>query len=122
MIASMNTLVGQGVDFAAVGHVLVLVLAVYVAASLLAWLQGYLLNDVVQRTIYRMRADVEDKVNALPLTIRPAAARRAAQSGHQRHRQHQPDPAADHEPADGVAADRGRRARDAGGGLACCSR
>ena len=59
---------GQGVDFAAVGHVLLLVLAVYVAASLLGWLQGYLLNDVVQGTVCRMRADVEDKVNRLPLS------------------------------------------------------
>ncbi len=69
MIASMQHLVpGQGVDFTAVGHVLLLVLAVYVAASLLAWLQGYLLNDVVQGTVRRMRAEVEDKVNALPLS------------------------------------------------------
>jgi len=69
LIASMKHLVpGQGVDFTAVGHVLLLVLAVYVAASLLAWLQGYLLNDVVQGTVRRMRAEVEDKVNALPLS------------------------------------------------------
>src|SRR5918994_3941375 len=44
-----------------------LVLAIYVVASLLAWLQGYILNDVVQATVRRMRADVEDKVNRLPL-------------------------------------------------------
>ncbi|HEY3528215.1 MAG TPA: ABC transporter ATP-binding protein [Nocardioides sp.] len=69
MIASMkHFVVGQGVDFTAVGHVLLLVLGVYAAASLLAGLQGYLLNDVVQRTIFRMRSDVEDKVNALPLS------------------------------------------------------
>jgi len=69
MIASMKDfVVGQGVDFTAVAHVLLLVLGVYVAASLLAWLQGYLLNDVVQGTVKRMRADVEDKVNALPLS------------------------------------------------------
>jgi ATP-binding cassette subfamily B multidrug efflux pump len=69
MIASMKDfVVGRGVDFTAVGHVLLLVLAVYVAASALAWLQGYLLNDVVQGTIFRMRSDVEDKVNALPLS------------------------------------------------------
>ena len=37
------------------------------AASLLSWLQGYLLNDVVQGTVLRMRSDVEDKVNRLPL-------------------------------------------------------
>jgi ATP-binding cassette, subfamily B, multidrug efflux pump len=69
MISSMKDfVVGQGVDFTAVAHVLELVLAVYFAASLLSWLQGYLLNDVVQRTIFRMRGDVEDKVNALPLS------------------------------------------------------
>jgi ATP-binding cassette, subfamily B, multidrug efflux pump len=69
MIASMKDfVVGRGVDFSAVAHVLELVLAVYVAASMLAWLQGYLLNDVVQGTIFRMRSDVEDKVNALPLS------------------------------------------------------
>ncbi len=69
LIANMDDLVpGAGVDFAAVRDVLLLVLAVYVVASLLAWLQGYLLNDVVQGTVRRMRSDVEDKVNALPLS------------------------------------------------------
>src|SRR4051794_10932302 len=58
----------EGVDFTAVSHVLELVLAVYLVASVLSWLQGYLLNDVVQGTILRMRAEVEDKVNALPLS------------------------------------------------------
>jgi ATP-binding cassette subfamily B multidrug efflux pump len=69
MIASMkHFVVGQGIDFAAVSHVLLLVLGVYVGASVLSWLQGYLLNDVVQGTVMRMRSDVEDKVNALPLS------------------------------------------------------
>ena len=69
LIANTDNLVpGQGVDFAAVGDVLMLVLVVYVVASLLAWLQGYILNDVVQATVRRMRADVEDKVNTLPLS------------------------------------------------------
>jgi ATP-binding cassette subfamily B protein len=58
---------GQGVDFDAVGHVLLIVLAVYVAASVLSFLQGYVLNAVVQNTVYRMREDVEEKVNRLPL-------------------------------------------------------
>ena len=68
MVASMNLVPGQGIDFTAVGDVLLWALAIYVAASLLAWLQGFLLNDVVQRTVLRMRAEVEDKVNRLPLS------------------------------------------------------
>ena len=65
MIESMK--LTNGVDFSAVADVLMLVLAVYVAASLLAWLGGYLLNDVVQGTVLRMRSEVEDKVHRLPL-------------------------------------------------------
>ena len=68
MLAAMDNIVpGQGIDFAAVGQVLLLVLALFVGGSLLSWLQGYLVNDVVQGTVYRMRAEVEDKINRLPL-------------------------------------------------------
>src|SRR6266511_3629192 len=41
--------------------------AVDVCASVLAWLQGYVLTGVVQRMILGLRADVEDKLNRLPL-------------------------------------------------------
>ena len=58
---------GAGVDFDAVGRVLLMVLAIYALASLLAWSAGYVLNGVVQRTVRRMRRDVEDKINRLPL-------------------------------------------------------
>ena len=43
------------------------VIAIYVAASLFGWLQGYLLNGIVQRTIFSLRREVEDKINRLPL-------------------------------------------------------
>ncbi|MDX6307088.1 MAG: ATP-binding cassette, subfamily multidrug efflux pump [Nocardioidaceae bacterium] len=67
MIEHMNVVPGQGVDFTALGHVLMIVLALYVAASLFSWGQGYLLTGAVQNTVYRLRSDVEDKLNRLPL-------------------------------------------------------
>ena len=67
MLARMDCVPGRGIDFAALGHVLLLVLGLYVAASVFGWAQGYLLNDVVQRTVFRLRSDVEDKLNRLPL-------------------------------------------------------
>ncbi|MVQ50610.1 ATP-binding cassette domain-containing protein [Nocardioides sp. MAH-18] len=66
-VQGMGVVPGQGVDFDAVAHVLMIVLALYVAASLLAWLQGYILNTVVQNTVRQMREDVEEKINHLPL-------------------------------------------------------
>ena len=58
---------GPGIDFGQLADKLEIVLAVYVVASVLSALQGILLNSVVQRTIYQLRADVESKVHELPL-------------------------------------------------------
>ena len=69
-------------------------------------LQAYLLAGVVQRTMFRLRADVEDKLNRAAAQLRrPAAARRPAQPGHQRHRQPRAEPAADAEPDAHLGAD-----------------
>jgi ATP-binding cassette subfamily B multidrug efflux pump len=67
MLSGMTVIPGQGIDFAALGSVLMLVLALYVLASVFAYLQGWLLNGIVQRTILKLRAEVEDKLNTLPL-------------------------------------------------------
>ena len=67
MLARMNVVPGAGIDFAALGRVLLLALALYLVAGLLLWWQGWLLNGVVQRTVLKLRADVEDKLNRLPL-------------------------------------------------------
>jgi ATP-binding cassette subfamily B protein len=56
-----------GIDFSRLAHVLVLVLALYLAASLLAYAQGYILTGAVQRSIFALRAEVEAKLNRLPL-------------------------------------------------------
>ncbi len=58
---------GQGIDFAAIGRVLLLVLAIYVVASALHGLQGWILARVIQDTMYRLRQEVEEKLHRLPL-------------------------------------------------------
>ena len=67
LLSGIDVIPGQGVDFSAVGRVLLIVLALYLGSALLGFLQGYLLNGAVQRTIFRMRSEVEDKLNRLPL-------------------------------------------------------
>lgn len=67
LLAGLDFMPGRGIDFGALGTVLLWVLGVYVAASVFAWIQGYVLNDVVQRTVFRLREDVENKLNRLPL-------------------------------------------------------
>jgi ATP-binding cassette, subfamily B, multidrug efflux pump len=67
VITAAHAVPGRGIDFSALANVLLLVLALYVAASIFSWLQGYLLTGVVQRTVFRLRSEVEDKLNRLPL-------------------------------------------------------
>nr|WP_157527621.1 ABC transporter ATP-binding protein [Micromonospora rosaria] len=67
MLARMDVVPGTGIDVAALARVLLLALALFLVASLLLWWQGWLLTGVVQRTVRRLRADVEDKINRLPL-------------------------------------------------------
>ncbi|KQO99924.1 multidrug ABC transporter ATP-binding protein [Leifsonia sp. Leaf264] len=67
MVSAMHLVPGQGIDFSALGMVLLGVLVLYLLSSLFMWLQGYVLNGAIQRTIYRLRGDVEDKINRLPL-------------------------------------------------------
>ncbi|MET0726550.1 MAG: ABC transporter ATP-binding protein [Leifsonia sp.] len=67
MVSAMVLRPGQGIDFQALGMVLIGVLVLYLLSSLFMWLQGYVLNGAIQRTIYRLRGDVEEKINRLPL-------------------------------------------------------
>jgi ATP-binding cassette subfamily B protein len=67
MLARMNVHPGLGIDFGALGAVLMLALGLYVASAVFSWMQGYLLNDVVQSTVFKLRSDVEDKLSRLPL-------------------------------------------------------
>ena len=59
---------GQGIDFQSLGNLLLIVLALYVFSSIFGWAQAYVLAGVTQRTMYRLRRDVENKINRLPLS------------------------------------------------------
>jgi ATP-binding cassette subfamily B protein len=67
MLSGMHLDPGHGIDFGALSSVLVLVLVLYVLASVFSWLQAYILNGITMRTVYRLRRDVEEKIHRLPL-------------------------------------------------------
>ncbi|MCA0252444.1 MAG: ABC transporter ATP-binding protein/permease [Actinobacteria bacterium] len=67
LIFTGHVVKGTGVDFAAVARVLALALGLYLAAALLSWGSGLLINGVVQRSVYRMREQVSSKIGRLPL-------------------------------------------------------
>ena len=59
---------GTGIDFHHLHVILTWVVVIYVASSLLSLAQGWILNGVTQRTVLRLRQDVEEKIHRLPLS------------------------------------------------------
>jgi ATP-binding cassette subfamily B protein len=68
VIESQHVVPGVGIDFDALGAVLLGVIAIYLCAAVFGYGQGWLLNGIVQRTVYRLREDAEAKLNRLPLS------------------------------------------------------
>ena len=67
MVRGMSITPGQGVNFDHLGTLLGFAALVYVFGAMLNWAQGYVMAGVAQRTVYRMREDVESKLARLPL-------------------------------------------------------
>jgi ATP-binding cassette subfamily B protein len=67
MLGPMQLTPGTGIDFAALSSVLTWALVLYVLASAFMWVQAYVLNGVVQRTVFGLREKIEAKINRLPL-------------------------------------------------------
>ena len=59
---------GEGIDFLVLGRLILVVLAMYVVASVLMWAQGFILNQLVMRVVFQLRQDIEEKINRLPLS------------------------------------------------------
>ena len=67
MLASMHVTPGAGIDFGALGNILLVLLGVYLLSSVFSWMQAYIMAGATQRTVYRMRRQVDEKLARLPL-------------------------------------------------------
>ncbi|MEV8266566.1 ABC transporter ATP-binding protein [Microbacterium sp. NPDC076911] len=68
MLSAMDFTPGAGIDFDKLAGILIVVLGIYLFSALFGWLQARMLNGIVQRAMHRLRLQVEDKVQRLPLS------------------------------------------------------
>ncbi len=68
IVKKLNVIPGRGIDFAAIEHVLLIALAIYMANVLCLFIQGRLIVVVVQRLVFDLRERLEDKLSRLPLS------------------------------------------------------
>ncbi|MDO8733162.1 MAG: ABC transporter ATP-binding protein [Actinomycetota bacterium] len=68
LLASTSVSPGVGVDFTQLGRILALVIIVYMLSSAFMYVQAFLMAGVTQRTMYRLREEVDAKLARLPLS------------------------------------------------------
>ena len=58
---------GAGIDFDKIGRILVLLLGLYVCSAFFSFIQGYIMTGVSQKMTYRMRREISEKIQRLPM-------------------------------------------------------
>ncbi|MFD9886228.1 ABC transporter ATP-binding protein [Streptomyces alboflavus] len=68
MLSGLDFTPGDGIDFGAVGSVLLLATGAFLAAGLMMLVATRLSNRAINRTVFRLRGDVQAKLSRLPLS------------------------------------------------------
>ena len=58
---------GSGIDFTKIGEILGMLLVLYLCSALFSFIQGYIMTGVSQKLTYRMRKEISEKINRLPM-------------------------------------------------------
>ena len=58
---------GSGMDFGRIGEILLITLGLYVISALCSFIQGIIMTGVSQKTTYRLRKEISEKINRMPM-------------------------------------------------------
>jgi len=58
---------GAGIDFSKLGRILITLLILYAISALLSFIQGIIMSNISQNLTYRMRREISEKINRLPM-------------------------------------------------------
>ena len=58
---------GSGMDFGKIGRILLITLGLYVISALCSFIQGIIMTGVSQKTTYRLRKEISEKINRMPM-------------------------------------------------------
>ena len=56
-----------GIDFSYIGQILLFVLALYLLSALFSFVQGWIMTGVTQKVCYRLRKEISEKINRMPM-------------------------------------------------------
>ena len=67
LVAKVSGVEGGGIDFGKLGSILLFLLFLYILSALLSFLQGIIMTGITQKISYRLRREISQKINRLPM-------------------------------------------------------
>lgn len=58
---------GSGIDFDKIAKILIFLLCLYVISAVFSFVQGYIMTGVSQKLTYRLRKEISEKINRMPM-------------------------------------------------------
>lgn len=58
---------GSGIDFEKIGQIVLIMVVIYLFSMLMGYVQGFLMSGIVQNVAYRLRKEISEKINRLPM-------------------------------------------------------
>ena len=58
---------GSGMDFGKIGQILIFTLSLYLVSALCSFVQGFLMTGISQKMTYRLRREISEKINRMPM-------------------------------------------------------
>ena len=56
-----------GIDFSYIGRILIIVLCLYACSAIFSFIQGWIMTGVSQKVCYRLRKEISEKINRMPM-------------------------------------------------------
>ena len=59
---------GSGIDFEKIASILTFLIIIYIISAVFSYIQGFIMTNITQKTTYRMRKEISEKINKLPMS------------------------------------------------------
>ena len=67
LVSKVTGQAGAGIDFGYIGQIVIVLLVLYVISTVFSLIQGFAMSGIAQKVSYKMRKEISEKINRMPL-------------------------------------------------------
>lgn len=67
LVAKVSGKAGAGIDFDAIGRILIILIGLYILSAIFSFIQGFVMSGISQKIAYNLRNELSKKINRIPM-------------------------------------------------------